>query len=233
MNDRGLHDLTEDATGFGRVEITTLWQSLRNPVQVLDAYMAEGPTGGGKYARPLRLYLTLCGILMVLQFLMGGMDAMLSSMVTPEQIAPMLQASGKSFDAFMADADGWGSFFTVPLVATSFALSVAPLLRWWDPENLGWRRAFRATFAYLNLWTLLMLPIGWLVYLPRYTNLGTLLILVIGVIGFVMMGKGRWWRGVMGAMAKSVLLMLVTMVASALASIPLVVLATLGALYGP
>lgn len=233
MNERGLHDLTEDTTGFGRAEVRTLWHSLRQPVGLLDSYMSGGPTGGGQYARPLRLYLTLCGILMVIQFLMGGLDAMLAGMLPAEDLEPLLQQSGKSYDAFMADVDGWGSFFTVPLLAVAYAFAIAPLLRWWDPEDLGWRRSFRATFAYLNLWTLLMMPIGWMVYVKSLSNLGGIVIIVLGLVAFVMMGKGRWWRTLAGAFGKAVVLGLVSLLAGGLVSIPLSFLAVLGGIYGP
>ncbi len=42
-----------------------------------------------------------------------------------------------------------------------FLLAV-PLLRGWDQEDIGWRRGFRATFAFPSAWTLPMVPLsGW------------------------------------------------------------------------
>ena len=102
MNDRGLREFGADTTGFGAIELKTLWHSLRRPVAVLDAYMTEGPTGGGRYARPLRLYLTLCGVLMIVQFLMGGMDAMLAGALPPEAIDRVYEAF------FSTKAEGMG-----------------------------------------------------------------------------------------------------------------------------
>ena len=65
MNDRGLHDLSQDTVGFGRAEWNTIRDSVLRPRQLLEAYMTAGPDGGGEYARPLKLYLLLCGILML------------------------------------------------------------------------------------------------------------------------------------------------------------------------
>jgi hypothetical protein len=233
MNDRGLREFGADTTGFGAIELKTLWHSLRRPVAVLDAYMTEGPTGGGRYARPLRLYLTLCGVLMIVQFLMGGMDAMLAGALPPEAIEPLLERSGKSYDAFMADADGWGSLFMVPLGAAAYALIIAPVLRWWDPDNLGWRKAFRAGFAYLNLWTLFMLPVGWLVYLDATSAMGAVLMPLLGVLAFIMMGRGRWWRTLPGCVGKAISITLITFLTSLLSLVPLFTIAVLGATYGP
>ena len=109
MGERGLHDLGEDATGFGRVELRTVWGMLARPAVVLDAYMTGGPTGHGEYTRPLRLYLALCGVMMVILFLIGGSGEVMLSDIPEEALAPLLEAAGKSRDAFFADADGWMS----------------------------------------------------------------------------------------------------------------------------
>ena len=42
--------------------------------------MTLGPTGGGAYARPLRFYVALCGILMLQLFLMGGTELWLNAL---------------------------------------------------------------------------------------------------------------------------------------------------------
>ena len=52
-----ISDLSEDTLGFGGLEVHTVWQLVRNPRAVLDAWMTAGPTGGGAFARPFRLYM--------------------------------------------------------------------------------------------------------------------------------------------------------------------------------
>ena len=45
MNDRGLHDLSQDTVGFGRAEWNTIRDSVLRPRQLLEAYMTAGPDG--------------------------------------------------------------------------------------------------------------------------------------------------------------------------------------------
>jgi hypothetical protein len=232
MNDRGLHDLTEDTTGFGRADLRTCIDSLLRPRQVLEVYMTAGPDGGGLYARPLKLYLVLCGVMMLVLFLMGGADGLLAS-YPPEMIAPLVAASGKSGDAFMADFDGWISLTLVPILAVFYALAVAPFLRWWDGEDLGWRRAFRAGFALLNAWTLPLLPICWMFYMPAFAGWGMLAMTVVLVITFLRMGPGRWYGSVLGGVLKSLCLMLAVFVMSSLGTIPVIAIGLLGGRFGP
>ena len=159
----GLNDLSDDALGFGLLELRTARDVVVRPRTVLEAWMTQGPTGGGHYARPLRLYLALNAILMLVLFLKGGTAMMLGGM-PPEYLDPLIAASGKSRDAFMADADNWMSLVLVPLLSVFYALAATPLMRWWDPEKLGWRRGFRAAFAYLNALTVPLLPFSWWMY---------------------------------------------------------------------
>lgn len=232
MPERGLKDLGEDATGFGAAEARTLWHSITRPAAVLDAYMTGGATGGDQYSRPIRLYLGLCGILMLVLFLMGGMDRQLELTLPPGSLEPMLELSGKSRDAYLSDADGWMSLFLVPILAASYALAIAPLLRFWDPEDLGWRRAFRGAFAYLNAWTVLLLPISWMAYSPATNVISSLLISGLGIVSFIRMGKGRWWRTPLGAVGKSLLLALIIQIAGAIGFIPVTLIGILGGIYG-
>ena len=156
--------------------------------------MTLDATGGGLYARPLRLYLALNAILMLMQFLSGGSGHMITAL-PPEMLNPLIETSGKSRDAFVADADGWMTLFMVPLLSALYAVAITPLLRWWDPETLGWRRGFRASFAFLNAWTLLLLPISWFLYGQGWpTVLASFAMWVMGVVTFMRMGKGRWYR---------------------------------------
>jgi hypothetical protein len=94
----------------------------------------------------------------------------------------------------MADADGWMSLVLVPINSVLYALCSAPLLRWWDPENLGWRKAFRATFHYLNVWTIPIVPIGFLAYMPSTAPWLSLLMVTMSFVAFMRAGRGRWYR---------------------------------------
>lgn len=232
MPERGLKDLGEDATGFGADEMRTLWHSITRPAAVLDAYMSQGADGGGLYSRPLRLYLGLCGLMMLVVFAMGGVENQLESIMTPEMLAPVLETSGKSRDAFLADADGWISLMLVPILSLFFALGLAPLMRWWDPENLGWRKAFRATFAYLNAWTILILPFCWMGYYGPAVLTGQVVIIVASVIAFIRMGKGRWWRTWPGAAFKSIGLFLTVQLSGMVGGLVLGGIGILGGMFG-
>lgn len=202
-----VHDLSEDALGFGSTEMRTLRDLLLRPRLVLESWMTLGATGGGAYARPLRLYLALNAILMLMLFLSGGSGHMITAL-PPEMLDPLIESSGKSRDAFLADADGWMTLFMVPLLSAFYALAIAPLLRWWDPENLGWRRGFRASFAYLNAWTLLILPISWFLYGQGWTvTLASAAMWVAGVATFLRMGRGRWYRTTGSGVAKALMIL--------------------------
>jgi hypothetical protein len=231
MNDRGLRHLGEDATGFGRAEWNTLRDSVIRPREVLEAYMTGGPDGGGAYARPLKLYLALCGILMLQLLLMGGTALWLGTL-PPETLDPLIEQSGKSRDAFLADADNWMSLVLVPMNAVLYALFSAPLLRWWDSENLGWRRAFRATFHYLNVWTIPLVPIGFLAYMPTTAPWITLLMLVIGFAAFLRAGRGRWYRSTAVGVAKAAAITIACFLATMVANIPLVAIGLAGGILG-
>lgn len=233
MGERGLHDLGEDATGFGRVELRTVWGMLARPAVVLDAYMTGGPTGHGEYTRPLRLYLALCGVMMVILFLIGGSGEVMLSDIPEEALAPLLEAAGKSRDAFFADADGWMSLVMVPLLSALYALASAPLLRWWDPEDLGWRKAFRATFAFLNAWTIPMIPFTWLAYDKNTAGLSLALITVLAIVAFLRTGKGRWYVTPLGGVGKSLVMALAVMIAATVGSIPIAAIGVLGAVLAP
>lgn len=199
-------DLSEDALGFGGVDMRTARDLLIRPRLVLQAWMIEGPTGGGVYAKPLKLYLALNAILMLVVFLRGGIGGMLDQFPA-EVLGPLVAQSGKSSDAFMADADGWMSFLTVPLMAPLYALAVLPFVRWWDAEDLGWRCGFRAAFAYLNAWTVPMLPLFWFVYgTGPVAMMGSVALFILGVVVFMRMGRGRWYRGVAAGLGKGLVL---------------------------
>ena len=199
-------DLSEDALGFGGAEVRTARDLLVRPRLVLQAWMIEGPTGGGRYAKPLKLYLALNAILMLIVFLRGGLSFYLEGMPA-DVLNPLLQEAGKSRDAFMSDADGWMSLVAVPIMAPLYALAAMPLFRLWDAEDLGLRCGFRAAFAYLNAWTVPMLPLSWFVFGTGPAALiASLLMAVLGFAAFLRMGRGRWYRGVLPGVGKALIL---------------------------
>lgn len=223
----GLNDLSDDALGFGLLELRTARDVVLRPRAVLEAWMTQGPTGGGHYARPLRLYLALNALLMLILFLQGGSAVMLAVM-PPEYIDPLVVASGKSRDAFMGDADNWMSLVMVPLLSVFYALAATPLLRWWDPDQLGWRRGFRAAFSYLNALTVPLLPFAWWMYSPGPgQTIGTAALFVIAVVAFLRMGAGRWYSTPLFGLAKALGLWLAIQVVGVIGYMPLVAIGLL------
>jgi hypothetical protein len=229
-DDTGLHHLSEDTTGFGRRELRTAKDVIVRPAAMLHAYMSGGPTGGGVYDRPLRFYLSLCGILMLQLFLMGGTTLMLGGL-PPDALDPLIEQSGKSRDAFLNDADGWMSLVLVPINAVFYALISAPLIRWWDPADLGWRKSFRATFHYLNVWTLPFVPIGFLAYVPSTGAWMTLLMVALSFVAFFRIGHGRWYTTRVGGFCKAAVITVATLLASFLATFPVMAIGMAAGLW--
>lgn len=227
----GLRDLSEDATGFGAPELRTIRDALVRPAAMLDAYMTQGQTAGGVYARPLRFYLTLCGLMTLVQFLMGGSSVMLEALPA-DLITGLVEDSGKSRDAFMSDADSWMSLVMVPIDSAFYALLSTPLLRLWDPEDLGWRRGFRATFHFLNVWSLPILPFIFLSYLPSTMAGFTLVMALVGFIAFLRVGKGRWYRSMSAGLIKAAVMTTVTFVGTFVATVPVIVIGLIGGSVG-
>lgn len=223
----GLNDLSDDALGFGLLELRTARDLVVRPREVLEAWMTQGPTGGGHYARPLRLYLALNAILMLVLFLQGGTGMMLGAM-PPEMIDPLIAASGKSRDAFMADADNWMSLVLVPLLSVFYALAATPLLRWWDPDQLGWRRGSRAAFAWLNALTVPLLPFAWFMYDGGVGSMvGNVALFVIAITAFMRMGAGRWYSSPVFGLAKALGLYLAIQLVGAVGSAPMLLIGLL------
>lgn len=226
-------DLAEDVLGMGGRELVTVRDLLLRPATVLKAWMEGGAEGGGLYARPLRLYLALNAILMLILFLRGGAGYMLEG-YPPEVLGPVIEQSGKSRDAFIADADGWMTLVMVPLISLFFALAATPFLRWWDKDNLGWRRGFRATFGWLCAWTVPMMPLAWWGYgTGPVAAIVSLVIMLLGVVAFVRMGKGRWFRSWPGGVGKALVLMIAVQFAAGIGGMLVGMIGVLGAFVSP
>lgn len=223
----GLSDLSDDALGFGALELRTARDVVLRPRTVLEAWMTQGPMGGGRYARPLRLYLALNAILMLVLFLQGGSDMMLG-FLQPAQMDPLIAASGKSRDAFMGDADNWMSLVLVPVLSLFYALAATPLLRWWDPDRLGWRRGFRAAFGYLCALTVPLLPFAWWMFDGGVGALvGNVALFVIAIAAFMRMGAGRWWRSPVVGVLKAVGLWIAIQLGGSVGFVPVFVIGLL------
>ncbi len=222
--------LANDLLGFGGREIVTAKHLLLRPAIVLQAWMEQGAEGGGRYARPLRLYLALNAILMLILFIRGGAGFLLADL-PPDMMAGMLERSGKSIDAFTADADGWMTLVMVPLLSVFYAVASAPLFRLWDKENLGWRRGFRASFAWLCAWTVPMLPLSWWGFdRSPLAAMIPLAIFLIGIVAFLRMGRGRWYRTTLAGLGKALLLMVCVQLSAAVGGVLVVGVGLLGAL---
>lgn len=226
-------ELAEDVLGLGGRELVTARDLLLRPATVLHAWMEGGAEGGGAYARPLRLYLGLNAILMLILFLRGGAGFMLEGL-PPEMMDPLLEQSGKSRDAFIADADGWMTLVMVPLLSALYALAAAPLLRLWDQDDLGWRRGFRASFGWLCAWTVLMLPMSWWAYgTGPVAAAVSAVIMLVGIVAFFRMGQGRWFSAPLFGVVKGVALMVVVQVAATFGGVLVGAIGVLGALISP
>jgi len=226
-------ELAEDFLGFARREVVTARDLVLRPSTVLRAWMEAGPEGGGAYARPLRLYFGLNAILMLILFLQGGAGFILEGM-PPAVMDPLIEQSGKSRDAFIADGDGWMTLVMVPLLSAFYAFASAPLLRLWDKEDLGWRRGFRASFGWLCAWTVLMLPLSWWGYgTGPQAAMVSVAIMLLGIIAFVRMGHGRWFRSRIVGVFKGVGLMLAVQIAAAIGGVLVGMVGVAGALISP
>lgn len=228
---RGLHDLADDAMGFGMAEVRTAWAMLVRPARSLDAYMRQGPTAGGTLARPLRLYLALNAIMMLMMFLLGGMEIMLDA-IPPEGWEAGARQAGKSVDEYRADAEGWVSLTMVPLSSALYALMLAPFMRWWDPEDLGWRKGFRSTFVLLNALTVPFMPLTFFLYDPRLYVVSPLVMFALTVYAFMRTGWGRWFSNPLEGAFKAAVLIVIMMVTQVVVTIPLMVIGYLGGRFG-
>lgn len=226
-------ELAEDVVGFGGRELATVKDLFLRPAKVLQAWMEKGADGGGVYARPLRLYLGLNAILMLVLFLRGGSGFVLDNL-PPELMTPLLEQTGKSRDAFVSDADGWMTLVMVPILSASYSLAAVGLLRLWDDEDLGWRKGFRASFAWLCAWTVPMMPLAWWGYgfSPTAAIIGAIIPL-IGVIAFVRMGHGRWYQSLLFGALKGVTLMIAVQAAAMIGGVLVGGIGLLGALVSP
>ena len=202
-----LGELAEDAMGFGGAELRLTRDLIVRPGAAMEAYDAYGSTAGGRYPKPLRYYLTLNGVYLLLITLTGGMEKAIGSDPTSAEMLRDLAAfAGKSVEETRADLDQWFSLFAVPIYTLVFAWPLYLLIRRWSPADN--RTDFNQTFTFLNVWTLYQVPFGLLaqfipgIMLPL-TGVSFLLVLV----AYALVGRGRWWRTRVGAGLKGAALL--------------------------
>lgn len=217
--------------GFGLLEVRTAWAMLVRPRRSLELYMTLGPTADGTLARPLRLYLALNAIMMLMMFLFGGMEGMFQGL-PPGTLEALADNASKTPEEFLADADGWMSLAIVPIGSAIYALVLTPFLRWWDPDDLGWRKGFRATFVFLNVLTVPFLPLTLLMFDPRLIAWSMPIFVALTIYGFLRAGRGRWFSNWAMGTIKAVVLGLVIVIAQFVTSVPLLVIGFLGGTYG-
>lgn len=224
-----LADLAEEATGFGATEWRTFKDLLIRPRTMLDAYLKHGPTGGGRYKRPMGFYVALCGVLTFYLFLLGGFEGIIEAQ-PPERLQFWLERSGKSRDVFINDVDEWMSLLGTPVLSVLYAMFCAPLLLWWS--GLDRRRAFRATFVLLNAWTAPILLLGPLPYMKTFSTVASLLLQLLLIAAFLRMGRGLWFQTSIGGLGKAVLLFVVLMAGSYLGMLAVLYTSFVGASIG-
>ena len=222
-------EYAEEATGFGETEWRTFKDLLLRPRVMLDAYLEHGPTGGGRYRRPMGFYIALCGVLTFYLFLLGGFKDIIEAQPA-DVLNPWIERSGKSRELFISDVDGWMSLLGTPVLSVFYALFCAPLLLWWS--GLDRRRAFRATFVLLNAWTAPVLLLGPFPFMDPFRAVASLLLQLLLVVAFLRMGRGLWFQSWLGGISKSVLLFVVVMLGSFVGMLPVLYISLAGASFG-
>lgn len=208
-----VREFSEDVTGFGGAELRTTRDLYLRPSRVLDAYEAGAPDLGG-YTRPLRYYLSINGLYLLLIAVTGGFGRLLHAYPASviEQVA---RWSGKTVQAAGSDLDKWYSLLAVPALALALFGPLYLLFRRWSA--VGPRIAFRQVFTFLSCWTLYGAPPALvLMWFPTLAALNLLTFPLVFLATYTRLGRGRWWRTTSGAWGKGLLLFLVVLLSSAL-----------------
>lgn len=155
-------EAADDIAGFGLPSLRALRDVLLRPEAIVAAMEAGGPTGGGRYSTPLRFFVAINGVGMLIFFLVGGMKGALRSVWPEDLIERMASQSGKSVDAYVADFDQWSSMTIVPFVGVAIAVAIVPLVRVWT--RAPWIAAFREGMTAINSWTVVAFLLSPLIY---------------------------------------------------------------------
>jgi hypothetical protein len=230
----GLSELAEDAVGFGGQELRLTRDLILRPRAVLDAYDAHGSTAGGLYPRPLRYWLTVNGLYLLVTALLGGLERAFEPQGSiREDFASAAAKAGKTVEEFQGDLEQWYSLVSLPLYALFMGGGMFLLIRRWSPGDD--RQDFRQTFTFLNGYTLWSIPIGFaLLAAPSDWLLWSIPIsLLVVAMEFARMGHGRWWRTTGGAWLKGAITVIMAMAALIPFTIAATALAFAGAFFAP
>jgi hypothetical protein len=166
---------------------------------------------------------------MFYMFLMGGLKGVIE-MQPANDLERWIQASGKSRQMFIDDADGWMGLVAVPLMLLFYAGFGALLIRWWS--GLDWRRSMRATLALLCAWTVPILFLGPLPMMDGFQMGGSVVMYAALLIAFLRMGWGIWFEHLAAGVGKAVLFLVALSLSSLISMAPVFRIGLLGALYG-
>ena len=198
----------------------------------MDAYDAHGPTAGGLYPRPMRYYLTIMGLYVLAIALVGGFERQMSGDAFDSLFTPVAVAAGKSLAEFQSDFEQWYSLLSVPVTAIFFGGASWLLIRKWSAA--GDRHDFHQTFTYLNAFSVLGIPCGFVSMLaPSLTAAMLPLSFVLMAVTYARVGRERWWRTRTGAWGKGALLLTANLLAYLPAILLLMGVAVGGARFLP
>lgn len=227
-------EAADDIAGFGLPSLRTLRDVLLRPEAIVAAMEAGGPTGGGRYSTPLRFFVAINGVGMLIFFLFGGIKGALRSAWPEDLIERLASQAGKSVDAYVADFDQWSSMTIVPFVGIAIAVAIVPLVRVWT-RGL-WIAAFREGMTAINSWTVVAFIFSPLGYVslgagPTQAMAAQAFIFLALLYPFVRIGRGRWFTTASGGAMKAVLMLFLAVIATIVANIGVFGAGFLGARY--
>ena len=233
-NSGKVSEAAEDISGFGVPALRTLRDLVLRPEAIVAAMETGGATGGGRYATPLRFFLALNGVMMLVFFLFGGMEGAVGAAFPEELIAKLSASADKSVDAWMADFDQWSSLVLVPLIGMSMVGAAVPLVAAWRKK--GWLSAFRESMTAINSWTVFTAALSPIIYTQAIVSGDRAIAAQVGmfvlfVYPFVRVGRGLWFTTVSGGVAKGALMIVVLLISSTVGSLLVWLTGFLGAMY--
>ena len=225
-------EFAEDAVGFGGQELRLTRDLFLRPAAVMDAYDAHGPTAAGLYPRPLRYYLTVMGLYVLVIALFGGFERQMSGEAFDTLFTPLATAAGKSLVEYRADFEQWYSLLAIPVTAVFFGGACWLLIRKWSLA--GDRHDLHQTFTYLNAFSILGIPCGLAtVLVPSLSYIMLPLSFALMALTYARVGAGRWWRTPAGAWGKGALLLVANLIAYLPAVMVMLGVSILGARFLP
>lgn len=221
-----LGEVAEDATGFGAAELRMTRDLVLDPARVVILQA----TPQSAYPRPLRYYLTLNALFLLLLGMLGGFEGRLGALPA-ELFEPVVRMSGKSLDGFMADLDQWYSLLAVPLMALSSYPVLGLLFRRWSIHDPGARGQ---AFTFMSGWSLWGAPFALAGTVSAALGSATAYIsfAVVAVL-FFRMGREVWWRTPGQLIGRFLILFVLVHLAIIAAGLVAILLAVAGAVWAP